>query len=96
MALAVATRLCACGCGLPAPDGRTYRYRHTPGQCPNCGRQMVRGRSYGDCPCRDETAVAYYTGQADARYGRPRYPAGARWEADAYTRGYDDRKRGEG
>jgi hypothetical protein len=46
-------------------------------------------RAYWD---RDARAVAYYTGKADARNGRPRrHPADDRTRAGiAYHRGYDD------
>jgi ribosome modulation factor len=52
---------------------------------------MIHGRGYDHCPCHDERAIAYYTGHAEARWGRPRrHDADATdWLSRAYTRGYN-------
>lgn len=81
--------LCECGCGQRtnlAPHnnrskgwvmGQPLRYIH--------GHQAWRGDH------EDDRAIAYYTGRADARNGRPRRVdiADTSMIGDAYTRGFN-------
>jgi sarcosine oxidase delta subunit len=63
----------------------------TPRPCPTCGRRTQHGVTLMSCPCHDARAIAYYTGRAEARWGRPRrHDADASdWLSRAYTRGYN-------